>query len=246
MDYRAYVPGDDIRAVDWKVYARTDKLVIKRYEEERSLTLHIVLDQSASMNFGKKGSKFEYGAMLGLGFAYLAMKENERFEFSTFGDELRVYKARRGMHQLANMVNYLDTVKVKGNTKFSDMMAQYKKLIKTRSIIVVISDFLFDLEEIKQGLISLGRLGKHEIKVIQVLDPVETELNIEGDVQLKDSESGEVLKTHISPRLRQHYKVQLNEHSQKIHEICSTLGMGFYYVNSDIPIFDAFYEILKR
>ena len=83
-DHRMYAPGDDIRLIDWKVFARTDDLYIKTFEEERNLTAHIIMDASASMGFGKPVSKFDYAAMLGVGLAYLAMRENERFQFSTF------------------------------------------------------------------------------------------------------------------------------------------------------------------
>ena len=85
-DYRIYAPGDDIRLIDWKVYARTDDLYIKAYEEERNLTVHIIIDGSASMGFGKPASKFDYASMIGVGFAYLEMRDNEKFQFSTFAD----------------------------------------------------------------------------------------------------------------------------------------------------------------
>ena len=78
-EHRPYAPGDDIRLIDWKVFARTDDLHIKTFEEERNLTVHSIIDTSASMGFGKPVSKFDYAAMLGVGFGYLAMRENEKF-----------------------------------------------------------------------------------------------------------------------------------------------------------------------
>ena len=99
-DHRLYAPGDDFRAIDWKVYARTDDLMVKTYEEDRNLVVHIIVDYSASMNFGKPKSKFDYASMLGVGFAYLALKENEKFMFSTFSESLNVFQPRRGMGQL--------------------------------------------------------------------------------------------------------------------------------------------------
>src|SRR4030042_1668123 len=82
-DHTQYVPGEDFRSVDWRVFARTDKLFVKRYEEERNATVHILIDMSGSMNFGTECTKAEYASMLGLGFAYLAMKNNERFVLCT-------------------------------------------------------------------------------------------------------------------------------------------------------------------
>src|SRR3989338_6692961 len=81
-EHREYAPGDDIRLIDWKVFARTDDLHIKTFEEERNLTVHVIMDSSASMGFGKPVSKFDYAAMLGVGFAYLAMRDNEKFQIS--------------------------------------------------------------------------------------------------------------------------------------------------------------------
>ena len=79
-EHRQYAPGDDIRLIDWRVFARTDDLYIKTYEEERNLTVHSIIDSSASMGFGKPVSKFDFASMLGLGFAYLSMRENEKFQ----------------------------------------------------------------------------------------------------------------------------------------------------------------------
>ena len=115
-DHRMYSPGDDIRLIDWKVFARTDDLYIKTFEEERNLTAHIIMDASASMGFGKPISKFDYAAMLGVGLAYLAMRENERFQFSTFNEGLEIFQPRRGMSQLASMVFYLNNVKTQCNS----------------------------------------------------------------------------------------------------------------------------------
>ena len=78
-DFRPYGPGDDYRAIDWNIYARTDEFFVKRYEEERNLTTHVLLDVSKSMDYGTKNKKFEYAAMLALGFAYLSARNNERF-----------------------------------------------------------------------------------------------------------------------------------------------------------------------
>src|SRR3989338_2461213 len=193
-EHRIYAPGDDIRSIDWRVFARTDDLYIKTYEEERNLVVHLIVDCSSSMNFGKSVTKFDYASMLGVGFAYLALKENEKFMFSTFSESLEVFQPRRGMSQLAAMINHLNSMKTKGFSKVRDAITQYKKLIGSRAMIVLISDFLMPVEEIRESLYMLGR---NEIKIIQVLDPLEKNLRIEGDFKLKDSETGEHLRTYI-------------------------------------------------
>ena len=241
-DHRIYAPGDDIRAVDWKVFARTDKLHVKTFEEELSLTVHIIVDGSKSMDFGKKFTKFDYASMLGIGFAYLTMKENEKFQFSIFADTLVSFKSRRGMHQLANTVVYLNKLKPTGMTNFKDVMDQYRHYASGKSQVVVMSDFLFNINDIREGLL---RLGKHDMKVIQVLDRVEKDLKFEGDMRLHDSETKDILRTYVSPGLRVKYQKDMDEHTAKIQKICNTLGADFFQVLTDTPIFDTFYYILK-
>ena len=178
-DHRMYARGDDVKLIDWKVYARTDDLYVKRYEEERSLSVHILIDCSASMNFGRKMKKFDYASMIGVGFAYLAMKDNEKFQFSTFSDSLETFRPKRGMSQLAGMVYHLNEIKTQGNSKFYEAVAKYMKYIHSRSLIVIISDFLINLDEIKT---AIYRLGDHEIKIVQVLDPIEKEFEAEDGI----------------------------------------------------------------
>ncbi|MBI2651379.1 DUF58 domain-containing protein [Candidatus Woesearchaeota archaeon] len=241
-EHRIYSPGDDIRLIDWRVFARTDDLYIKTFEEERNLTVHIIIDSSASMGFGKPISKFDYAAMIGVGFAYLAMRENEKFQFSTFSEELDVFQPRRGMSQLASMVFYLNNVKTQGNSRLLDSMIKYRKVIGSRAMLVVISDFLVDINEVVE---SLYTLGNHDIKVIQVLDPIEKNLNYQGDFKLIDSETKDNLRTYISPRLRVEYQQMLDSHSVKMEETCNKLGINFHQLTSNMPLFDAFYKVLE-
>lgn len=242
-DYRQYVPGDDFRTIDWKIYARTDRFHVKQFEEDKNLTVHIIVDSSSSMNYGKTLTKFDYASMIGVGFAYLTMKDNEKFEFSTFSDELYPYRARRGKKQLAIMVNHLNHSKVKGVTNFGRVMAHYKKLITSKSLIVIISDFLYDLDVIEK---ALARFSNHEMKVIQVLDHKEKDMDIEGSVKLHDSETNDVLKTYLSRRMKEKYIANLNDHNAEIKNICNHLNAKFYPVTTNIPIFDSFYGILSR
>lgn len=241
-DHRIYSPGDDIRLIDWKVFARTDDLYVKTYEEDRNLTVHIIMDCSASMGFGKPLSKFDYTAMLGVGFGFLSMKDNEKFQFSTFAEKLDVFQPRRGMSQLASMVFHLNNIKNGGNSKILDSIIQYKKLVGSRSLLVLISDFLMDIDKVIE---SLYILGDHEVKIIQILDPIEKKFTMQGDFKLIDSESKQMLRTYISPRLRVKYQQMLDSHMAKIEETCNKLGFRFYSITTDTPIFDAFYRVLE-
>ena len=200
------------------------------------------MDSSASMGFGKPISKFDYASMLGVGFAYLAMRENEKFQFSTFSDGLEVFQSRRGMSQLASMVFHLNNTKTRGLSKILNAMVQYKKIIGSRSMLVLISDFLVDIDE---AIEALYNLGDNEIKVVQVLDPIEKDLKYSGDFKLIDSETNSMLRTYISPRLRVEYQQMLDEHSAKIEETCNKLGIHFFQLTTDTPVFDAFYRVLE-
>lgn len=241
-DYRIYAPGDDIRLIDWRVYARTDNLFIKVKEEERNLVVHIIIDASASMGFGKPFSKFDYASMIGVGFAYLALRENEKFQFSTFADSLEIFQPRRGMSHLAAMVQHLNSIKPKGSSKLLDTIRQYKKVIGSKSLLLIASDFLVNIDEIREAFYLLG---DHEIKIIQVFDRVEKELKMEGDMKLIDSETRGMLRTFISPRLRMEYQQQLDEHCAKIEEACNKLNIDYHLAITDTPIFDTFYRILE-
>ncbi|MBI2144919.1 DUF58 domain-containing protein [Candidatus Woesearchaeota archaeon] len=244
-DYRIYSPGDDWRLIDWKIYARTDHLYVRRYEEERNLVMHALVDSSASMNYGQPITKFEYGAMLGVGFAYLGLRENEKFQFSTFSEDINVFQPRRGMGHLASMIDYLNSVKPKGKSRFADMMAKYRKLLTSRAFIVVASDFLFDIEEIRQGLLALAS-GNHEIKIVQVLDVTEKDLQVEGDVKLKDAESSDELRTYIGPKLVTEYENKLEQHMARIGKICAGIKADYFVATTATPIYDIFYDALRK
>jgi uncharacterized protein (DUF58 family) len=242
-DHAIYTPGDDFRAIDWKVLARLDKLFIKRFEEERNLTVHVIIDYSGSMGFGQKVKKVDYADMLGLGFCYMAMKHNERFVVSTFADRLEVFKPKRGRTNLMRALDYLNERKPKGLSKFEASLAAYKKRINTRSFVVIMSDFLYDPAEIKS---AIKRYRDHHVVLIQVLDKTEAEMNIEGDFKLVDAETDDTLRTFISPYARKNYLQQMAEHQAKIRQACDEIGAKFFVFSTDYPIFDAFYTVLNE
>lgn len=242
-DHGLYSPGDDFRSIDWKVFARTDKLHIKRYEEERNLTVHVLVDSSASMNFGSgETTKFDYASMLGIGFAYMALQNNEKFVLSTFSDKLEPFKPSRGKRQLVATLDYLKKKQAGGISKFEEALRNYAKTIKSRSLIVILSDFLYDVEDVKRVIYTFKN---HDIKLIQVLDDLEVGLNIKGEFKLKDLETKGFLQTFIGPFLRRHYLTRLDDHKRKLNWIANSLGAKFYSISTNTSIYDAFYEILR-
>ncbi|MBR9693178.1 DUF58 domain-containing protein [Candidatus Woesearchaeota archaeon] len=242
QDYKAYVPGDDFRHIDWSVYARTDKFFIRRFEEERNLTVHILVDASGSMNYGKHKTKFEYAAMLGLGFGHMAMRRNEKFTFATFSEKVKRLRPKKGANQLINIFDIMGKLKVDGESTFKQAMDEYRKYIHGRSLIIIVSDFLYNLEEVRE---VLYRYRKSEVYVVQVLDPAERELAIKGDVLLEDAETKMTTRTFISRRTKSDYQNKLLNHIMHLKDICEENDAAFVSVTSDTPVFEAFYHILR-
>ncbi len=240
-DYANYSYGDDFKNIDWKAYARSDRLFVKRYEEDRNLTVHIIVDFSGSMDFGDRIKKYEYASMIALGFSYIAYKNNERFVLSVFDDKLDFVKPSRGRAQIASIMEYLNNKKPAGQSKFFDSLARYKELIHSRSMVVIISDFFYDTEQIDM---ILRRFKKNKIVMIQVLDALEKNLNIEGDFRLVDLESDASMHTFVDPYVRKKYFEELNGHQAKIRGICDSIKADFYVASSDEDVFDVFYRVL--
>lgn len=242
-DRRNYSPGDDPKGIDWKAYARTGDLLIKLFEAERSLTTHIIIDFSASMGFGKNISKVDYASMLGLGFTYLALRKNEKFVLSTFSDKLDVFKPKKGKKQLVSIVDYLNRKKPSGHSRLYFSLSNYKKLIKSRSLIVIISDFLYDSQEIRNAVYSLKN---NQLVLIQLLDASERDISLKGDYHLKDVESGTKLRTFIGPLLKKFYSKNLQEHQSSIQKVADEVKAEFFKVFTDESIFDVFYGIANK
>ncbi|NJL44186.1 MAG: DUF58 domain-containing protein [Nitrosarchaeum sp.] len=241
-DFREYVPGDDFRHIDWRVYARTDKFFIRRFEEERNLQVHILVDNSGSMGYGKGITKFEYASMIGLGFGHIAYRNNEKFNLATFSTEAEPLRASRGAGQVLSMAQALSEMKIVGRSNLLSSMDSYRKMVRSRALLVFISDFLYPLDEIRE---VLQRYRKSELFLVQVLDPVERELSIEGDVFLEDSESHTKMRTYISQRLKKSYQDKLDTHIFAIKDMCEHAGAAFVCVTTDTPIFETFYHILS-
>ncbi|MFZ2471860.1 MAG: DUF58 domain-containing protein [Methanothrix sp.] len=240
VGYREYRKGDDFKLVDWKVYGRTEKLYIREHEEERSLVVHILLDGSASMGYE---GKFGYASRLAAGFAYLATLENEKYAISLFCKKLYPGEPKRGRRNLFQSIELLDRISPRGGTGLLAIADQMESLLKTTSLVVLISDLLGETDEI---LSSIYRLSGHELVVIQVLAPEETELRFGGDVKFVDLESGQPLITRVTQAERQEYLRRMAEHNERIRAACSQVGADYFLLKTDRPVFEAFSEMLSR
>ncbi len=242
VGYREYMPGDDIKTIDWRLYGRTEKLYIRQYEEEKNLTAHILLDASSSMGFGSNGlSKFDYASMLATGLAYIVTKENEKFGISTFSEDVKIMPTKRGTAYLMGMIDYLNNLKLSGKTNMERCIQEYSKLITSKSLVIVISDFLDKIDSINAGIY---RLAGHDLILLQVLDKQEWDIKLEGDVKLHDIETEKNVKTYISPKFKEEYLGKLQEHVHAIASTCDKVGADFFTFRTDKPVFDAFFEIM--
>lgn len=244
VDHRQYFPGDDLRFVDWKVYGKTEKLFVKQFEEEKSLTTHILVDSSNSMNFGSgRYTKFDYASMLGIGFAYLVTRENEKFALGTYSDRLKeTLQPKRGRNHFFKAVDLLNRQKLGGLTNLEHVSERYASMIKTRSLCVVVSDFLEPIGSVRKGLLLLAKKCKNLI-VIQVLDPTEKKLDWQGDIKLFDLETNEIKKVFFTPTMRRDYAVKFIAHVEKVRGVCDSVGADFFATTSDEPVFDLFFKI---
>ncbi len=240
VGYREYRKGDDFKFVDWKVYARTEKLYVREHEEERSLAVHLLLDASSSMAYG---DKFGFASKVSVGFAYMAIKENEKFSISKFGEMLEPGETRGGRRNLFWAMEDLDRTAPSGGTDFRRTAEQFDLAIRSTSLVVVISDFLDDVESIVTGIY---KLSAHDLILIQVLDPAEADLDFEGDLRFIDMESKEAVMTRVTPKVREEYKAEMKEHDRRIQEVCDAVGADLFTYTTATPIFEVFRDVNSR
>lgn len=240
VGYREYRKGDDFKLIDWKAYARTEKLYIREHEEERSLVVHILLDGSGSMGYE---GKFAFASRLAAGFAYLATLENEKYALSLFCKRLYAGEPKRGRIKLFQSIDELDKVQPHGGTNLKPVIDQFESLITTTSLVVLVSDFLGDTDEILSGIY---RLSRHDLVVIQVLAAEEAELRFGGDVKFVDAETRQPLVTRVTEGERKEYLRKLEEHNSRIRAACNQVGADFFSFRTDRPIFEAFTEMLSK
>jgi len=245
VDYREYFPGDDFRLIDWRVFARTEKLYIRRFEEEKELTMHMLLDSSSSMNFTThKMTKFDFAGSIAAGFGFLSVHNHEKFGMGLYSSSVReVAQPKKSQVHLFNMIDLINSLKLSGETDLGVSASQYVKLMKTKAFTVIISDFLEDLNSIKEGLYRMARHSS-EMILVQVLDPWEIDLGWNGDIKFQDLETGEEKRTFLSPGFRKDYVAQVTEHNAKIRRIADDLGVSLTTLTTNEPIFESFIKIV--
>ncbi len=229
-DHRRYSPGDDTRRMDWNLYARTDELYVKEFEEERNLTVHVLLDASGSMAVGEP-SKFEVGAKIGLGYSYLSASENNDFRFSVFTDEVRrLDRKRSNRGEVLRLVDELNHVEPSGRADVGSVMADYASALDSKALVLVVSDFVAPVQSMREGLgggatvisermdVELGAsaLSDSYLVMVQPMSPAELQLPATGDTVFSAVESDAEYRTYVSPRRRRIYLERLRDHVDEV------------------------------
>jgi uncharacterized protein (DUF58 family) len=242
-DFRRYSPGDDTRRIDWKLFARTDEFYVKEYEAERNLTVHVLLDSSGSMGFASEGlpTKFEYGAKLGLGFAYLVARAHDDFRFATFTENYeRLDRGRSNRGEVLGLIDRLNDVEPAGDADGGRSLEAYADTIGSRSLVLVVSDCLEPPEEVERGLEALAR---NKLVLARVMDPAERDLPVSGDALVEDMESPQTLRTHLGGRRRERYRDRLERHVEDVAERARTLRARHELLDTGTEFFDSFGQV---
>ncbi len=189
-EYRQYTPGDDPRYLDWRVYARSDRSFIKKFEDETNLRCHLLFDQSRSMSYGSAGyTKAQYAATLAATLAYFLHVQGDAVGLLTFDEAVREYlPPRHRPGQLRQLMLALEKPAGGRSTDLAEPIGRLAALVRKRGLVAYVSDFLAPLDRLEAGLLALTACG-HEVTVFQVLDPAELTLPFEQATQFEDMET---------------------------------------------------------
>ncbi len=245
-DHREYVPGDDLKFLDWMLYARTDHYYIKRSEDETNVRCFMLLDRSASMAFGTTGmTKWDYACFLATCLAYLMLKQQDAVGLALFGTTpgLMVPPRCRSTH-LSQIMRVMIQNPPSGGTAMAASLQAMLPRIKRRSLVVLISDLL-DEPAATLKAIRLFASHKHEVVVFHVQDPTEINFDFEGAALFKDVETGEEIE--IDPTaLREDYQARASEAGAFFRAGLNEMGIDYQPLNTRQPYDLALYAYLKR
>lgn len=232
-DYRPYGVGDDIRYVDWNVYARLDRLYLKLFVDEEDLCLHLLLDASASMDFGEP-SKLGYSARLAAGLGFVGLVNLERVGVGVLRERIAEgWSPARGRGQVLPLMEFLDRLRPGGQTSLNDGLAAYALRAREAGLAVLLSD-LMDPAGFERGLKALLE-RRFDVHVIHVLAPDEVSPAFGGDLRLTDAETGEVRDLTLDGEAQRAYAQRLRDFLERAEQFCRANEIGYYRVVTDTP-----------
>lgn len=230
--HRPYAPGDPIRDLDWKVYARTEKYYTKLYEAETNFECHVLLDASSSMTYGSgEVSKLEYSKYLAASICYLILHQRDSVGLGVFDSRLRAYfPPRSTMGILVEIEKALKEIQSLPKDSLSKQLHDTAMQLKRRSFVIVISDLFSDLDDLMQGLEHLKHDG-HNVIVLQTLDPYELNFPFKGTWRFDGLESDDELITQPE-RIRADYLSNINHHLTQVQDRCVRSNVDYLRMNT--------------
>jgi len=233
-DYRAYGVGDDLRYVDWNIYGRLDRLHVKLFVDEEDLCLHLLLDASASMDFGAP-TKLEYGARLAAALGFVGLVNMERVGVGVLRERVAEgWPPTRGRNQVVNLFEFLSHVWPAGGTSLNGGLGNYAMRAREPGLAVVISD-LMDPDGFETGLRALLE-RRFDVHLIHVLAPEEMDPELHGDLRLVDAETGEIRELSVDGEAIRAYRERLRQFLDRVETFSRTQEIGYHRVTADTPV----------
>ena len=244
-EYRPYSPGDDPRYLDWRLYARTDRYFIKKFEDETNLRCHLLVDNSQSMGFGSLSyTKAQYANTLAATLAYFLNLQGDAVGLLTFDQDIRDYLPAR--HRSGHLRHLMLALEKPSGGKATDLTAPLKRIVeivRKRGLMVFVSDLLAPIEALEKNLTSLCACG-HEVLLFHLLDPAEVTFDFQKAALFYDVESGRDL--YIDPAAaRKEYLRKLESHCGAVQAACEKLGISYRRFATDRPLELALFDFLR-
>ena len=234
-DHREYVKGDDLRHLDWRVYARSERYYIKQFEENTNLRAYVLVDCSGSMAYQSDGiSKFEYACHLAAGLCYLVIKQQDSAGMAIFDERIRSYfPPKSTVSHLRNMLDVLIDLKPDQKTDTGIAMHGMAEMLKRRGLIVIISDLIDDPDSVIKGLAHF-RQKRHDVIVFHVMDDWELNFPFEKVGEFLDMETGE--KIRVAPKeIREEYNKEITGFLEKYKSACFESAIDYVTINTKVP-----------
>jgi len=244
--HREYLPGDDLRHLNWKLYGRHDKLYVKQYDAETNLELQVVLDVSRSMTSGEgKCNKLRYASMLAASLAHLAHTQRDAVGITLFADHVVDHlKPRGGADHLSSVIHMLSGVGDQASAESPQVLHEVAELMPRRGMVALISDLFFDTDELLGAMNHFRHFG-HDVLVFQILEPVERSLETEGTVRFRDLETGAEVMTQAH-EIRASYTAAVESWIDQLHRGCLSRDLDHHVLLTNDPLERAMWDYFIR
>ena len=243
-EHRAYMPGDDIRRIDWRVYGRTDRLYVKEFEAETNANISILIDISASMDYASQGiSKLDYARYLAASLAYFSFHQRDRVGLVTFDQDVVTQVPPTG-RRLDTILHSIDRITPGGRGQLDLPLRRIAESIRRRSILVLISDLYEPPPDILTAINRLRRRG-NDLIVFHLLDPAEVEFTFDEATQFEDLETGERIPV-VPARVRAGYRGLMQEHVAELTQRMGQNRIDYYLIETSKPLDHALFHYLSR